>query len=146
MRSETANLPIATLERMTKSHHNRRFVASLALEALAPLVDENGQLYYGNGLHPSYRMLDTHGLKSVIAHGLLAHPHADHSCSSLDIWLLGAGKVLSLRWAPLEIVSFRGGDWTSTLIEIALERGIYLNASAEPLADLVQRAGARESR
>lgn len=111
-----------------------------------PLVDEKGQPCYGNGVHPSYRMLDTHGLKLVVAHGLLTHPHADHSCSSLDIWLVGAGKVLSLRWAPFEIVSFRGGDWTGILIEIALERGIYSNASAEPLANLMQRVGARASR
>lgn len=130
---------------MTKLHHNRRFIASLALEALVPLVDEKGQSYCGNGIHPSYRMLVTHGLKLVVAHGLLAHPHADHSSSSLDIWLMGAGKVLSLRWAPFEIVSFRGGDWTDLLIEIALERGIYSKASAEPIASLVQRFGTSAS-
>lgn len=128
---------------MKKPHHNRRFIASLAVEALVPLVEQEGRLCYGNGVHPSYRMLVTHDLKMVVAHGLLADPRADHLCSSLDIWPLGRSKAFSLRWDPFDIVSFRSGDWINTLIEIALERGVDLNASAEPLANLVQEGEAR---
>jgi len=136
---------IGTLNHMSKPNHNRRFISSLAIEALVPLIDKKGQLYVGQGVHPSYRMLVTHGLKLVVAHGVLDHPDAEHLRSSLDIWQLDAGKVLSLRWAPLEIVSFRGGAWADTLIEISLERGVRPNVGAEPIADLVQRSGPRAS-
>lgn len=126
---------------MSKPNHNRLFIAALAIEALVPLVHEKGQLYVGQGVRPSYRMLVTHGLKLVVAHGVLDHPDAEHLRSILDIWQLDAGKVLSLRWTPLEIVGFRGGAWTDTLIEISLERGVRPNVGAEPIADLVLRPG-----
>lgn len=107
---------------LRKPHHNRRYIASLAIATLAPLTRESGQLHLGNGIQPSYRCLIVHGLQVILIEHMLRWPTQDSLQTVLDIWPVGGPKVFSASWDPLEISCFHAGEWIDVLIEMALDQ------------------------
>lgn len=108
---------------MRKSRHNRQYIATLAIETLAPLTRESGELCPGNGIQPSYRYLTVRGLQVSLVENVLLLPTQESLKTVLDIWPVGGRKVFSASWDPLKISCFHAGEWIDVLIEMALDQG-----------------------
>jgi hypothetical protein len=108
---------------LRKSRHNRQYIATLAIETLAPLTRKSGELCPGNGIQPSYRCLTLRGLQVILVENVLLLPTQESLKTVLDIWPVGGRKVFSANWDPLEINCFHAGEWIDVLIEMAIGQG-----------------------
>ncbi len=109
------------------ARHDRLAIARTAIEVLVPLLRSNGEYHPAEAGLPSRWTLQWRGLHVSLVGQVLLLPDDDAQSALLDIWPTKGQKVLSVRWMPSkpwlspQIVSFRPGEWLTSLSQ-ELER------------------------
>ncbi|MBB3176379.1 hypothetical protein [Variovorax sp. Sphag1AA] len=120
-----------------KFRYNRQAIAALAIETLVPLIREHGTHHLASAVFPSHWTHEVGGFHMYLTVNVLPHPDFTSLKSVLDLYPAQGGKVFSVEFAPVQLISFHGGEWVDWLIEIACQQrpelamaSLRLNAAA----------------
>jgi len=105
------------------TRYDRRHIAATAVTVLVPLTRTHGRWQEPTTRMPAYFGLSAAGLKIILTTPFRSPALGESHQGILDIWDDSA-KAMSVRWSPLEVVSFRRGEW--------LDRLDYLVRRARP--------------
>jgi hypothetical protein len=94
--------------------YDRMGIAAIAVSVLAPLTRMHGRWQEPTTRCPAYFELCSMGLNLLFMPSFRSSSLGSIPYCILDI-CDASGKVMSVRWRPLEVVSFRRGEWLDRL-------------------------------